>query len=325
MAKLLLAGSFHADISTLLDNRPDVEVTTMVEPTEQELANAIPGFDGLVIRTTRFGAAACAKADKLKVISRHGVGYDNIDVEAATAHGLPVAVVGEANSNAVCEHAFMLMLATVKDALPLDNAVRKQDYARRNAMTAGEVAGKTILIVGFGRIGTRMARRCAAFDMNIIVADPYVPRRVIQGHGYEYVEDFRNALDRADILTMHRPGNHDGSPVMTGQEFSRMRKGAVLINTARGTLLDEDALYQALTNGPLAAAGLDVTRDEPPAEDLPLLQLDNVLLSPHIAGVTREAFRAMGLQAVQNCLDAFDGKLDDYYLINPEVMQTGDD
>jgi len=246
-------------------------------------------------------------------------------VEAATAHGLPVAVVGEANSNAVCEHAFMLMLATVKDALPLDNAVRKQDYARRNAMTAGEVAGKTILIVGFGRIGTRMARRCAAFDMNIIVADPYVPRRVIQGHGYEYVEDFRNALDRADILTMHRPGNHDGSPVMTGQEFSRMRKGAVLINTARGTLLDEDALYQALTNGPLAAAGLDVTRDEPPAEDLPLLQLDNVLLSPHIAGVTREAFRAMGLQAVQNCLDAFDGKLDDYYLINPEVMQTGDD
>ncbi len=325
MAKLLLAGSFHADISTLLDNRPDVEVTTMVEPTEQELADAIPGFDGLVIRTTRFGAEACAKADKLKVISRHGVGYDNIDVEAATAHGLPVAVVGEANSNAVCEHAFMLMLATVKDALPLDNAVRKQDYARRNAMTAGEVSGKTILIVGFGRIGTRMARRCAAFDMNIIVADPYVPRRVIQGHGYEYVEDFRDALDRADILTMHRPGNHDGSPVMTGQEFSRMRKGAVLINTARGTLLDEDALYQALTNGPLAAAGLDVTRDEPPAEDLPLLQLDNVLLSPHIAGVTREAFRAMGLQAVQNCLDAFDGKLDDYYLINPEVMQTGDD
>ena len=325
MAKLLLAGSFHADISTLLDNRPDVEVTTMVEPTEQELANAIPGFDGLVIRTTRFGAAACAKADKLKVISRQGVGFDNIVVEAATAHGLPGAVVGEANSNAVCEHAFMLMLATVKDALPLDNAVRKQDYARRNAMTAGEVAGKTILIVGFGRIGTRMARRCAAFDMNIIVADPYVPRRVIQGHGYEYVEDFRNALDRADILTMHRPGNHDGSPVMTGQEFSRMRKGAVLINTARGTLLDEDALYQALTNGPLAAAGLDVTRDEPPAEDLPLLQLDNVLLSPHIAGVTREAFRAMGLQAVQNCLDAFDGKLDDYYLINPEVMQTGDD
>ena len=325
MAKLLLAGSFHPDISTLLDERPDVDVTTLVEPTEQELADAIPGFDGLVIRTTRFGAAACAKADKWKVISRHGVGYDNIDVAAATAHGLPVAVVGEANSNAVCEHAFMLMLATVKDALPLDNAVRTQDYSRRNAMTAGEVSGKTILIVGFGRIGTRMARRCAAFDMKVIVADPYVPRRVIQGHGYEYVEDFRDALDRADILTMHRPGNHDGSPVMTGQEFSRMRKGAVLINTARGTLLDEDALYQALSNGPLAAAGLDVTRDEPPAADLPLLQLDNILLSPHIAGVTREAFQAMGLQAVQNCLDAFDGKLDDYYLINPEVMQTGND
>ena len=320
MPKLLLAGTFHPDTALLLAERPDVEVTTLVEPTEQQLIEAIPGMDGLVLRTTIFGAEACAKADRLKVISRHGVGYDNIDVAAATAHGLPVAVVGEANSNAVCEHAFMLMLATVKDALLLDNAVRRADYARRNAMTAGEVADKTILIVGFGRIGTRMARRCAAFDMKVIVADPFVPRRVIQGLGYEYVEDFRDVLDRCDILSLHMPGNHDGSPVMGGQEFSRMRKGAVVINTARGTLLDEDALYQALTNGTLTAAGLDVTRDEPPHPDLALLKLDNVLLSPHIAGVTREAFRAMGLRAVQNCLDAFDGKLDDYYLVNPEVL-----
>ena len=323
MPKLLLAGKFHPDTLTLLADRPDVEVENLVEPTEQELADAMPGVDGLVLRTTRFGADACAKSDRLKMISRHGVGYDNVDVEAATAHGLPLAVVGEANSNAVCEHAFMLMLATVKDALPLDNAVRKADYSRRNAMTSGEVADKTILIVGFGRIGTRMARRCAAFDMKVIVADPYVPRRVVQGHGYEYVEDFRDALDRADIVTLHMPGSHDGSAVLAGQEFSRMRKGAVLINTARGSLLDEDALYQALTNGPLAAAGLDVTRYEPPASDLALLSLDNVLLSPHIAGVTREAFRAMGMQAVQNCLDAFDGKLDDYYVINPEAMQSG--
>jgi D-3-phosphoglycerate dehydrogenase len=168
-----------------------------------------------------------------------------------------------------------------------------------------------------------MAKRCAAFDMNVIVADPYVPQRVVRGNGYDYVEDFRDALDRADIVTMHRPGNQDGSPVMTGQELSRMRKGAVLINTARGTLLDEDALYQALTNGPLGAAGLDVTRDEPPSPDLPLLSLDNVMFSPHIAGVTREAFRAMGLRAAQNCLDAIDGKLDPYYLINPEALQPG--
>ena len=320
MPKLLLAGAFHPDTATLLAERPDVEVQTLVEPTEQQLIDAIPGIDGLVLRTTIFGAEACTKADRLQVTSRHGVGYDNIDVKAATAHGLPVAVVGEANSNAVCEHAFMLMLATVKDALPLDRAVRAADYGRRNAMTAGEVADKTILIVGFGRIGTRMARRCAAFDMRVIVADPYVPRRVVQGQGYDYVEDFRDALDRADIVSLHMPGNHDGSPVLAGQDFSRMRKGAVLINTARGTLLDEDALYQALTIGPLGAAGLDVTRDEPPAKDLALLTLDNVLLSPHIAGVTREAFRAMGLRAVQNCLDAFDGKLDDYYLVNPEVL-----
>ena len=322
MAKLLLAGQFHPDIHNLLAERPDVEVETLVEPTEHELIHAMPGVDAVVLRTTAFGADACAKADRLKVISRHGVGYDNVDVEAATAHGLPVAVVGEANSNAVCEHAFMLMLATMKDSLLMDRDTRKGDYSRRSATTSGEIFGKTILIVGYGRIGSRMARRCKAFDMHVIVADPYVPRRVVQGNGYEYVEDFQDALDRADIVSLHRPGNHDGSPVMAGQEFSRMRPGSILINTARGTLLDEDALYQALTNGALTAAGLDVTRKEPPDPNLPLLQLDNVLFSPHIAGVTREAFRAMGLQAVQNCLDAFDGKLDPYYLVNPEVLEN---
>ncbi|MDP6875859.1 MAG: hydroxyacid dehydrogenase [Alphaproteobacteria bacterium] len=324
MPKLLLAGKFHPDTLTLLAEHPEVEVETLIDPTEQQLIDAMPGVHGIVLRTTPFGEAACANADSLQVISRHGVGYDNVDVGAATAHGLPLAVVGEANSNAVCEHAFMLMLATMKDALPLDAATRGQDYGRRDSITSSEVSGKTILIVGFGRIGTRMARRCAAFDMDVIVADPYVPQRVVRGHGYDYVEDFRDALERADIVSMHRPGNHDGSPELTGQEFSRMRQGAVLINTARGTLIDEDALHHALTNGPLAAAGLDVTRDEPPAPDLPLLSLDNVFLSPHIAGVTKEAFRNMGLRAVQNCLDAFDGKLDPYYLINPEVLQSGD-
>ena len=325
MPKILLAGKFHPDTLTLLAEHPEVEVRTLIDPTEQQLVDAMPGVHGIVLRTTPFGEAACANADSLQIIARHGVGYDNVDVGAATAHGLPLAVVGEANSNAVCEHAFMLMLATMKDALPLDAATRGQDYGRRDSDTAREVSGKSILVVGIGRIGTRKARRCAAFDMHVIVADPYVPQRVIRGHGYEYVEDFRDALERADIITMHRPGNHDGSPELTGQEFSRMRKGAVLINTARGTLLDEDALYHALTNGPLAAAGLDVTRDEPPALDLPLLGLDNVFLSPHIAGVTQEAFRNMGLRAVQNCLDAFEGKLDPYYLINPEVLQSGDD
>ncbi|MDP6343470.1 MAG: hydroxyacid dehydrogenase [Alphaproteobacteria bacterium] len=321
MARILLAGLFHADAVAFLGERKDIQVEQLDEPaSEQDILDRIAEADAIVLRNTPFGAEACAKAERLKVIARHGVGYDNVDVEAATRHGIPLAVVGEANSTAVAEHAFMLMLATVKDALPFDRAVRGENYGRRNTLTAGEVSGKTILIVGFGRIGTRMARRCAAFDMQVIVADPYVPQRVVRGQGYEYVEDFRDALDRADVVSLHRPGNQDGSAEMAGQEFSRMREGSVLINTARGTLIDEDALHQALTNGPLAAAGLDVTRSEPPPADLPLLQLDNVFFSPHIAGVTREAFRAMGLRAMQNCLDAIDGRLDPYYVINPEAI-----
>jgi D-3-phosphoglycerate dehydrogenase len=320
VARLILAGRFDPAALALLDDRPDVEVVELDDPSEQDLIGAVPGADAIVLRVTPFGAAACAAGNRLKIISRHGVGYDNVDVEAATRAGIPLAVVGEANSNAVAEHAFMLMLASVKDVLNMDACVREDNYAGRKVMSATEVAGRTILIVGFGRIGTRMARRCEAFGMKVIVADPYVPERVIRGQGYTYVSDFRDALHQAEIVSLHMPGNQDGSAVLAGQEFSRMRDGAVLINTARGTLIDEDALHNALTNGKLRAAGLDVTRQEPPPADLPLLKLKNVIFSPHIAGVTQEAFRGMGVQAVQNCLDAIDGKLDPYYVINQEVL-----
>lgn len=324
MARLFLAGRFHADAVALANSRADVEVDQVDDPSVQDLVDRLPGLDAIVLRTTPMRAEVIEQANDLKIIARHGVGYDNVDVDAATARGIPLAVVGEANSNAVAEHAFFLMLAAVKDGLRMDACVRADNYAARNGMSATEVRGKTILIVGFGRIGTRMAMRCAAFGMDVVIADPFVPERVVRGHGYDYVKDYRDALERADILSMHRPGNQDRSPELGAAELDLMRDSAILINTARGTLIDEDALYTALTSGGLRAAGLDVTREEPPAPDLPLLQLDNVIHSPHIAGVTQEAFRAMGLQAVKNCFDAIDGRFDPYYLVNPEVLRRND-
>lgn len=324
MARLFLAGRFHADAVALANSRDDVEVDVVDDATPQDIVDRLPGLDAIVLRTTPMRADVIEQADDLKIIARHGVGYDNVDVDAATARGIPLAVVGEANSNAVAEHAFFLMLSSVKDALRMDACVREDNYPARNAMTATEVRDKTILIVGFGRIGTRMAMRCAAFGMDIIIADPFVPERVVRGHGYDYVKDYRDALGRADIVSLHRPGNQDGSPELGAAELAQMRDDAILVNTARGTLIDEDALHAALSGGKLRAAGLDVTRDEPPSPDLPLLQLDNVIYSPHIAGVTQEAFRAMGLQAVKNCFDAIDGRFDPYYLINPEVLRRND-
>jgi D-3-phosphoglycerate dehydrogenase len=324
MARLFLAGRFHPDAVALANSRDDVEVETVDDASEQDIVDRLPGLDAVVLRTTPMRAATIAQAKDLKIISRHGVGYDNVDVDAATTHGIPLSVVGEANSNAVAEHAFFLMMATVKDALRMDACVRADNYAARNAMSATEVLGKTILIVGFGRIGTRMALRCNAFGMSVIVADPYVPERVVRGHGYDYVTDYRDALARADIVSLHRPGNQDGSPELGAAELALMSEDAILVNTARGTLIDEDALYDALTGGKLRAAGLDVTRQEPPPADLPLLRLDNVIHSPHIAGVTKEAFRAMGMQAVKNCFDAIDGNFDPYYLVNPEVLRRND-
>ena len=320
MNRLILAGRFDPSIFELLVERSDIVVEQYDDPTEKLLIDTIPGAAAIVLRTTHFSAEVCRVADSLKVISRHGVGYDNVDISAATRAGIPVAVVGEANSTAVAEHAFALLLALSKDMRRMDQCVRENRYMQRNTMSAMEIAGKTILLVGFGRIGTRMAKRCKAFDMDIVVADPNVPERVVRGQGYEYFSEYREALDRADIISLHMPGNSDGRAEFTDKEFLRVKENAILINTARGTLVDEGALFRALTSGKLRAAGLDVTRGEPPAASLPLLKLENVIFSPHIAGVTKETFQSMGLQAVRNCLDAIDGTLNPYFIVNPEVL-----
>ncbi len=318
MPKILVARATDADALALFDARDDVTYEVIETPSVEDLEARIAELDAVLLGLTPVQAPLIAKAKRLKVVSRFGVGYDNVDVGALTAQGIALTTVGDANAVTVAEHALMLMLAATRDLVVHDAAVRGGDYGLRGQRRRADLWRKTVLVVGFGRIGQRVARLCDAFGMTVVVADPYVAPEAAAG--FRHLKDFRDGLGAADFVTLHMPGQPDGTPVLGPAEFAAMKPGAFLVNTARGSLVDEDALHEALIGGRLRGAGLDVTRQEPPAPDCPLLELDNVVLTPHIGSLTEEGVRRMAMESVRNCLDGIDGCLRPSYVVNPEYL-----
>jgi D-3-phosphoglycerate dehydrogenase len=261
------------------------------------------------------------QAERLKVVSRHGVGYDNIDVAALTRRRIPLAIAADANATAVAEHALYFMLALAKQGLRHDRAVREGHWSVRNELGAVDLLGRRVLILGFGRIGREVAKRCAAFGMTVMVHDPYVQANVIASAGdYRSIPDLQAALPTADILTVHLPLG-PGSHGLIGQaELAALPDHAFVINAARGGIVDETALHEALTSGTIAAAALDVFEQEPPPADHPLLTLPNVLLTPHNAGLSKEAAIRIAISTARNALAGIDGKLDPSMVVNREVL-----
>ncbi len=320
MAEILVGRSMGPAALALFDARDDVNYEVLAAPTVGDLEARIAGLDAIVLGMTPVQAPLIAKAARLKVVSRFGVGYDNVDVAALTAQGIPLTTVGDANAVTVAEHALMLMLAASRELVVHDAAVRGGNYGLRGQRKRADLWRKTVLVVGFGRIGRRVARLCAAFDMEVIVADPFVEPEAVAAAGFRHLVDFHDGLGAADFITLHMPGQSDGAPVLGRAEFAALKPGAFLVNTARGSLIDEDALYDALTGGGLRGAGLDVTREEPPRPDSPLLGLDNLVLTPHIGSLTEEGTERMAMASVRNCLDAIDGCLRPDCVVNREVL-----
>lgn len=310
----------HAHGRSLLDARKDITYEVVQKPGPDALRKGLEGADALILRLTPLTAESISHADRLKVVSRYGVGYEHVDVDALTAKGIPLAIVGDALSSAVAEHTLMLMLAVSRQAALMDRLVREGQYAERHAREYHDLRGRSVLLVGFGKIARETARLCAAFNMHIIVAARQDKKADIAAAGFTHVEDFHDALPQADYVSLHIPGMGDGSALFTAREFSAMKPGAYFINTARGSLVDENALHEALASGHLRGAGLDVTRAEPPAPDNPLLKLDTVVFSPHNAAFTQEAGRRVSETCVRNALDAIDGKLDPAFVVNRQVL-----
>jgi D-3-phosphoglycerate dehydrogenase len=321
MPKVLIIGAFHADGMKLFAARPEVALEIIDGADAAEIAAKIQDADAVTLRTALLPAAAIEQAPHLKVVSRHGVGYDNIDVAALTRRKIPLAIAADANATAVAEHTLYFMLALAKQGLAYDRATREGCWAVRDSLDAVDLLGRRVLVMGFGRIGREVAKRCAAFGMAVMVYDPYVQANVIEAAGdYRSIPDFEAALPETDILTVHMPLGPDSRGLIGASELSRLPAHAFVINAARGGIIDEPALYDALTSGKIAAAALDVFDQEPPPEDHPLFSLDNVILTPHSAGLSKEAAIRMAISTARNALAGLDGKLDPSMVINREVL-----
>jgi len=321
MPHVLVAGKLHRSGMALLESAKGVTFDSVEEVSEASYAALVDKADGLVIRTQPLSAATVARARKLKIVSRHGVGYDAVDLPALVERGIALAVVGDVNSISVAEHTMMLLLATVKQTRRADSSVRAGDWRWRNLLQAQEVSGKRLLILGYGRIGRNLARMAGAFGMHIRAYDPFLQKQGWPSGSVEPVVDLREGLAWADAVSVNVP--KADRPLLGAREFEVMKPGAVLINTARGGIVDEKALAAALASGRIAGAGLDVFDSEPPEPGSPLLTMDNVLLTPHIAGLTAECAERMAVGSVQNVLDFFNGCIDPELVVNRSQLHAG--
>lgn len=316
MATVLLYDSIDPAGVEVLNARADIKVVSVPANDTRALMAALPEADAAILRYYHFGRDAIAAAKRLKVIQRHGVGYDRVDVAAATEHRIPVATVGEANSVTVAEITLYFMLAAAKQGLELDRVTRAGEWSKRETVPMIELFEKNVLVIGFGRIGTRVAPRCAAFGMKVHICDPYVSDNVIRDKGYAPVRDFRAVLPEMDYVTLHTPLTPETHRMFDAATIARMKPGAVLVNTARGQIADNAAVAKALDEGRLFAAGFDVFEPEPPGTDHPLVRNPRVVLTPHAAALTRECNRRTSIRCARNALDAIDGKLDSSYVVN---------
>jgi D-3-phosphoglycerate dehydrogenase len=322
--KIFITESFSQAGRILLGERDDIEMV--------EFPNMISAVDfqtklrehapvhGVALGGTRFGETELEASGEMKVVTRIGVGFDAVDVPALSKRRVPLMVAGTANSPSVAEHAVFMMLTLAKRATEMHSIVRDNRWAARLGMLPYDLFGKTVLIVGFGRIGTRTAKRCLAMEMTVLVYDPYKPAADIKAAGCEPVSDLDAVLPRADFVTIHCPKNPETVGMFNAARIKLMKPAAYLINTARGGIVDEKALHEALLSQRLAGAGLDVFEQEPPPAQHPLLALPNVIMAPHVAGVTREAVDRMSEQTARNILSALDGTPIRQNVINQDVL-----
>jgi len=319
MPHILVAGKLHQAGIERLKQAQGFTFTLVEEISLESYRPHVGDADAVVLRTQPMTAEVVADAPRLKIVSRHGVGYEAVDVAALDARGIPLCIVGDVNSRAVAEHTLMLMLAVARRAAAHDSAARTGEWNIRNRFETVELDGKNLLLLGFGRIGRRVAELARAFGMTVAAYDPFVKPEALAKNGVKPVPDLLKALGEADYVSLHMPGSATGA-VIFEEEIAAMKPGAILINAARGGLVDEALLDRALREGRLRGAGLDVLRQEPPAPDHPLLSNERVLISPHSAGLTAECAARMAVASVQNVIDHFAGRLDPALVVNAAAI-----
>ena len=311
MKKIAIIEQIHNDGLELFKKSSDYEYELITDVSEENLIKRLPKFDGCTLRVSKLGENILKHCTKLKVISRHGVGYDNVDLSFIKKKNISLLITATANAVAVAEHVIYMMLSISKSINQYDNEVRLGNF-KKNAskIETLELFKKEMLIVGFGRIGRSLIKRCLGFDMKINVFDPFVDDKIIKNFGGNKVTNLDKGLETCDYLSLHIPLTEKTKNLINYERIKTMKKNAIIINTSRGGIINESDLNKALENNIIFGAGLDVFGKEPIEKDNPLINNNKVLLSPHSATFTNECKSRMAIETTKNIIDFFENKLD---------------
>ena len=317
--KVLVLGKIHDSGLAMLRDVGEIVVKELPEHSK-DIFNDLSDADAIIVRMTKITREIVEAAPHLKIVARHGVGYEAVDINALTEFGVPLTITGDVNSVAVSEHTLSLMLSLAKQTVVYDQAVRMGNFSIRDGFDSTELSAKTILLIGFGRIGKATAVRAQGFGMRVMVADPFISCENVEAKGYNYVNNFRDALEEADYVCIHVPKRPDTENLISAEELKVMKESAYVINVSRGGIVDESALFVALSEGWIAGAALDVFELEPPNLDNPLLKLKNIVVSPHCGAFTDECAQRMATACARAVLSAFDGNFDPQLVVNKQAL-----
>ena len=316
MIKIGIIEEINEEGLKLFDNNQKFSYEIITDTSEENLIKVLPDFDGCTLRVSKLNSKIMSACKKLKIISRHGVGYDNIDLDYIKKNEITLTITATANATAVSEHVIYMMLMLSKAKLTYDNEVRTGAFKKniKNIKTF-ELMGKEILIAGFGRIGKSLIKKCLGFDMNVSVYDPFLDDETIKKFNGVKINSIQEAVKKADFLSIHMPLNEKTKNLINYDLIKTMKKNSVIINTARGGIINEVDLNKALNEGLIYGAGLDVFDKEPPDKDNPLLKNKKIIMSPHTSALTDECKVRMSKETVKNIIDFFENKLDKSVII----------
>ena len=310
MFKIGIIEKIHEDGIRILEKHPNFDVEIIENVSKENLIKILPKFDGITLRVVKLDKEILKNCKQLKVISRHGVGIDNVDLNYIKDKKITLLITATANAVTVAEHVMYMMLSLSKGITSYDSIVRSGDFTRNvNKIESYELFNKEILIAGFGRIGKNLIKRCLGFEMKVNVYDPFVSKEIIKSFGGNKIENLDLSIRTADFISIHMPLNNNTRNLINLKILKTMKKNSIIVNTARGGIINEKDLDQALKENIIFAAGLDVFEKEPPNPNNPLLKNNKVLLSPHSATFTKECKSRMSIETAQNIIDFFENKI----------------
>ncbi|MBV8410670.1 MAG: hydroxyacid dehydrogenase [Alphaproteobacteria bacterium] len=318
--KVLIVGRMPPAGIDALKTRDDVDYEILTDDSPPSLHAKLKDANAVTLGGTAFRQAELDAAPVMMVVARLGVGFDAVEIPALNKRKIPLMTTGIANSVSVAEHAMYMLLASARLSKKHDRFVREKSWHHRLTDLPADLAGKSILVVGMGRIGSRTVKRCVAFEMDVYVLDPNLSEAEIKQAGATKVSHLEAILPQVDFVSVHCPKAPETVNMFNAKTLALMKEDAFLVNTARGGIVNEEALYQALSNGKLRGAGLDVLDKEPPEPTNKLFGLENVIFSPHMAGVTKEANDRMATTAIENIFSVFDGRPNAANVVNKEVL-----